>query len=233
MSNSRALLLLPLAAAMLGLSALDAPIVAAIGVLGLAERAERVAPVVAAGLAAGGFVVLVGVLVTFVGNTSRTERLRPYREALRPFAAEFGRGVGETPDGLEIRVQRDGQWVEVQLDARPGGRLVVRSAPPARQALAWVGAAGPAPAAAANWREVERSPTWQMRAELPAMARPLLADGALMEVVGRFFARKEAGSVTHTLAGMVIDGAVPSAQDVDGQVRACAEIAFRLRRVNG
>jgi hypothetical protein len=234
MPTSRSIVLLPVAAAMLAVAAAGRPVVVGLVALGLEpDAAARLFPVVSAVLAGVGFVGLVVLLVDIVRNQTRAERFAPYRDALRSFAAEFGRGVSETPEGLAIYLQRDGQKVEVNVDPRPDGKVVVTSVPPARQALAWAALSAPLVPPASTGRVVERGLGWFMRAELPAMARPLLADAPLMEVVSRFFGRPGAGSIVHTLGGMRIEGDVPSPSDVDALVRLCVEIAFRLRRVNG
>ena len=164
---------------------------------------------------------------------ARDQRRAPYVAALKPFAAEFGRGVREAGESLEFEALRDGQRVEVSLDLRPGGGIAVRSSPPARQSLSWFRPPAAAPSRAAGWREVERTERWQLRAELPAMARPLLADTGLMEVVHAFFTSHRGTAVTHTVSGMEIDAELSPADAVGAQVRVCVEMAFRLRRLNG
>lgn len=233
MSNARALLLLPFAGVMLALAALETPLEVVLQFLGLGDDARRVAPIVATGLATGAFLVFVVVWFVMMGNYRRAERVGPYVEALRPFAAEFGRGVLETKNGVELHLQRESQRVVVRVDVGDGGRVSVESPPPARQQLAWVREGAPPPEAARQWREVDRAARWQLRAELPAMARPLLADPALMDVVNRYFDLPEGASVTHTISGMRVDGALPPPERADALVRLGTEIAFRLRRVNG
>lgn len=233
MSTTRAFLLLPLSLGFLGAAAFQAVPVALLTAVGVeAEAARAAAPLVTAGLAAVGFVLLVLALVAAVGTHTRTERAQPYREALRSFAAEFGRAVDFEAGVVGVDIQRDGQRVEVRIDPALG-LITVRSPPPARQLLAWTAANAETPAPARGWREVERVEAWRMHAELPVMARPLLADAKLMEVVGLFFQRREARSITHTLAGMVVEAALPGPRDADAVVRVATEITFRLRRVNG
>lgn len=232
--NPRALVLLPLAAAMVALAAVTPVLETTLRLLGVGDEAlPQVTPWAAAALAGCGFVLLVIALVGMATTATRRELFGPYTSALKPFAAEFGRGVAETPEGLKFELTRDGQRVEVRLDPRGGGGCTVTSPAPARQSLAWLSPGAPKDTPAAAWREVERTEGWQMRAELPAMARPLLADPALMEVIGRFFQSAEAQGVVHTLSGMVVQSRLPAVDDADALVRLSVEIAFRLRRVNG
>lgn len=228
------MLLLPLGAGMLTLAAVDDLLMA--GAVAAGVEQDLLAPILpwfTVSFAGGGFILLLAGLASLLRSTNREQQWRPYVSALKPLAAEFGRGVVESANGIEIQLQRDGQRVDVHLDPRPGGRLVVQSAAPARQALTWFRRPAKPAAEVGAWREVERTERWEMRAQLPAMARPLLADPALMDVVQRFFELREGTSVTHTVAGMVIEAALVSPESVDAQARLCLEIAFRLRRVNG
>lgn len=233
MSNARAFLLLPVAVGLLVAAAFEAVALGLLGLVGVPpETALPLLPPLSAALAGTSFLLLVAVLVTIVRNQAAAERARPYRAALRSFAAEFGQGVFDSRQGVAIDVQRDGQRVEVRVDPH-GGFIEVRSPPPARQSLSWTARDAETPPPARGWREVEHGEGWRMHAELPVMARPLLADGALMDVVGRFFERKEARTIVHTLGGMTVLSVLPVADQVDGLVRLSTEIAFRLRRVNG
>lgn len=234
MTNTRALLLLLVGALSLALATVDDLVIGALVAAGF--EADAVAPLtiwLSPALAAGGFVLVLVGLVAWLGSTAAENRLRPYARALTPLAAEFGRAVRQSGDLLELELLREGQRVEIQLDPRAGGGVRVRSSPPSRQSLRWLRPDAEPKGVAAAWREVERGPHWQLRAELPAMARPLLADPALMQVVDRFFAASHGLSIAHTVSGMVIDASLVTPEEVDAQVRLGVEIAFRLRRVNG
>lgn len=234
MSNTRALMLLPLAACMLALAALEEPLVEAVGTVGVDKDAVALAaPILSAILAGGGFVLLMVAIVSYMINLGREQRWRPYVVALKPLAGEFGRGVKESSRGIEFEIHRDGQRVELFVDPRDGGGILVRSPAPARQSLAWFRASASPPAPAKAWREVEHNLRWQLRAELPAMARPLLADAGLTTPVERFFEQPQGMSVLHTVSGIVIEGALVPAEAIDVQARLCCDIAFRLRRING
>jgi hypothetical protein len=234
MSNTRALLLLPLAAGMLALAALEESIIKLMGSMGVdSDAVALVGPWLSAVLAGVGFVLLLVSLVAYMGNLSREQQWRPYMLQLKPLAAEFGRGVKESKRGIEFEIQRDGQRVELLVDPRSGGGILVRSPPPARQSLAWFRASAPPPSPSQGWREVERNIRWQLRAELPAMARPLLADTTLIGPVERFFEASRGVSVTHAVTGIVIEGELVPDDAIGDQARLCIEIAFRLRRLNG
>jgi hypothetical protein len=234
MTQPRASLLLSLAAGVLFLAALDDRLVALLERSGFGTEAlDVVSPWFAVVLAAVALVLTVAGVASFLSGSARDQRRAPYVAVLKPFAAEFGRGVREAGDSLEFEALRDGQRVEVLVDLRPGGGIAVRSSPPARQSLSWFRPPAAAPSRAAGWREVERTERWQLRAELPAMARPLLADTGLMEVVHAFFTSHLGTAVTHTLSGMEIDAELAPVDAVGAQVRVCVEMAFRLRRLNG
>ncbi|MDP2305290.1 MAG: hypothetical protein Q8P18_04605 [Pseudomonadota bacterium] len=233
MSNARALLLLPLAACMLALAAVGELLVDAMGVVGFdGDVIEQVAPWLSAVFAGGGFVLLVVALGALMSNVGREQRWRPYLVALKPLAGEFGRGLEESARGIEFEIQRDGQRLEILVDPRSGGGILVSSRAPARQPLAWLRASAP-PLPAPSWRDVERTLRWQLCAELPVMARPLLADSGLMGPIERFFEHSEGVSVMHTVSGIVIESGLVPAETIVDQVRLSIEIAFRLRRLNG
>jgi hypothetical protein len=234
MSNrAPATLLLSAGAIMLAVAGLGDRLLSALGLFSGDAGGERIGATATALLAGGGFLVLVLGLVVMYRSHLRVERAAPYVLALRPFAAEFGRGVEQDGDALWVEAQRDAVRIRIALDARPGGRVEVRSVAPARQSLAWVRRGGAPEGDAAAWREAEVSLHWQMRAELPAMARPLLEDRALMNEIDRFFADPHGESVVHSIAGLVIRAATPPAAQAADFTRLCAEIAFRLRRING
>jgi hypothetical protein len=200
---------------------------------GVEEASARAAgPFVTAGLAAVGFLLIAVATVAVLRRQRSAARARPYLEALRSFATELGRPVTHADGVVGVDLQRDGQRVEVRIDPAVG-RVTLRGSLPARQSLAWTAMGAEAPAAARDWRPVEGAGPFRHYAELPLMARPLLADPALTEAVDLYFRLPEARSVTHTLAGMVIEAALPAPEDTSALVRAATEVAFRLRRVNG
>ena len=234
MSGTRALVLLVVAAGMLALAAMDGVIAQILVAVGLPSgAAERLDPILATSFAAGGFVLIVVALFRTFRHDARQALVGPYAEALKPFAAEFGRGVVEAGQGVQVHLVRDGQVVEIVLTLTQPGRIDLRSAVPARQSLAWCRADDPPPVVAARWRDVERRPTWRMCAELPAMARPLLTDMQLSTAVDRVFGAPWTHSVSHVLTGISVEAELPPLEDLVPYLRACADLTFRLRRVNG
>jgi hypothetical protein len=166
-------------------------------------------------------------------SASWRARSQPYYDALRPFAAEYGRGVIQGPDGVEVSLQRGGQVVDVRVGLGPGGAMTIVSPSPARQTLAWSRLTAPPLGPPAAWREVGTGAGWQLRAELPAMARPLLVDPELGPLVTRFFGFPEARQIVHEVGGIAITAAVPTPEAIQEQARLAVELAFSLRRVNG
>jgi len=234
MSQARASLLISSAVGALLLAALDGHLIALLAAAGVdSDALDMLSPWLAIGLAGLAMMLTVAAIVSFLSTSARERRRAPYVAALKPFAAEFGRGVREAGDFLEFEALRDGQRVEITADLRPGGALSMRSASPARQSLSWFRPPAGAPPRAAEWREVERTERWQLRAELPAMARPLLSDTGLMEVVHAFFTAHRGTAVTHTVTGMAIDAELAPVDAVVAQARVCVEMAVRLRRLNG
>ncbi len=233
MTNTRALLLFLAGAVLIALGAIDHLLIE--GLVAAGVEVDPVAPLpwLAPALATSGFVLLLLGLGAYLQVSAKERRIGPYREALTPVAAEFGRGIVESDGYIELEVHRDGQRVELRLDPRPGGGLRVRSTPPSRQALGWLRPGAVPRGPGKEWREVERTPHWQLHAELPAMARPLLSDPVLMQVVDPFFEDAQGLAVAHTVAGMAIDATLVPPEAVAAQARLGVEIAFRLRRVNG
>jgi hypothetical protein len=219
---------------MLALAAVDGLIGQGLSALGASDGAvDRLEPVLATSLAAGGFVLIVVALFRTFSHNSNRALVGPYTEALAPFAAEFGRGVAATPGGVELHLVRDGQMVDVYLELKAPGRLMVHSPPPARQSLAWSRPGDALPSVASQWRDVEVRPQWRMTAELPAMARPLLTDTALMTAMARAFTPPWTRSVSHVISGITVQADLPPAEDVGAYVRMCTDLCFRLRRANG
>jgi hypothetical protein len=112
-------------------------------------------------------------------------------------------------------------------------RMILRSAVPARQSLLWMRPGGQPTVTGGVWRRAGGADRWELFAELPAMARPLLADPSSGALINPFFSSDGERRITHVLGGVVIESEVAGVEAADAEVRRAVEIAFWLRRVNG
>lgn len=234
MASFRPLLAVALGLGLLTMAAWGGPVELLLTSFGVEPDAVAlVSPTVAVVLGAGGFVLFAIGLVQTFQSTVRGAAAEPYVAALRPFAAEFGRGVTREGPRLHLELQRDTQRLAITVDLGPAASVAIESPSPARQALGWVRHGAPRPAAAANWRVVEGSDGVDFVAELPVMARPVMADAPTVACVRRLFEYPEAVSIVHGLGGIRVEATLPPAERVSGVVRQAVEVAFRLRQVNG
>ncbi|MFZ5478501.1 MAG: hypothetical protein ACOZNI_17155 [Myxococcota bacterium] len=202
--------------------------------LGLDERrAELYGAWAATGCAALGFVLLVAGLFQYFTSRQTDEFFHPYREALTGLAAEYGQGIDSDPSrGLLFSAIRDGQRIDVCVSPRRS-ELWVTSPVVARQPLAWVRSDAPQ---AAPWREfkiVGSGRLWDLRAELPALARALLEDASLTDVIDAFFGTPEGDQILHRREGLELHARLAPPARLEKQVRNALDIAYRVRRANG
>lgn len=189
---------------------------------------------ISTGCAVVGFLVLLLGLVALVRAHSREEAFRPFVEALAPIASEHGQAVRyDAQRGLYFPVRRDGALLDVEV--RPHDAVVrVYAAVSPRQQLAWVPRGADTDAPVKTWPVVGSGRAWDLRAELPAMARPLLEDTGLQDLMDRFFARAGAIAVLHVReAGLEVRQALGPSARLERQVREAMDIAYRIRRSNG
>lgn len=235
MRTTGALYLLLAAVLLLGLAVVDGLWPALLGALGARPNEAVVwSAWTSSGLAFLGFVLLLFGLVALVRAHTREEAWRPYIAALAPLAAEYGQAVRQVGRrDLSFPARRDGTSLEIEVSPREGlVRVTCDSAP--RQPLAWVPRGASTESPVKDWPVVGSGKSWDLRAEIPAMARPILEDAGLQDVMDRFFAREEAIAVLH-LRGMGIEvrAALGAPARLERQVRETMDIAFRIRRING
>lgn len=189
---------------------------------------------VSTGLAAVGFVTLLVGLVAMVRVRAREEAWQPFVVALAPLAAEFGQGLDYRPgQGLCFTVRREGHALEVAV--APAEKILsVTSATPPRQPLAWLPRDAITEPPVKDWALVGAGRAWELRAELPATARPLLEDASLRDLMERFFSRAEALAVLHLRnQGVEVRAGIVAPERLERLIREALDVAWRVRRVNG
>lgn len=155
----------------------------------------------------------------------------PYQQALSRLAAEHGQAPAVDPAGqLVFRGQNDGVPFHFFLDPR-SGTVVVRVEQAGRLTLA-VLRPEHAPEAGAALR-VGNGSGWELRAELPSLARRLLADTGLVGVLDRFFAHEHAVGAVHDSRGLEVTLGLPEPAHVERAGRAGILVATALAQVNG
>jgi hypothetical protein len=196
------------------------------------RRAELYGAWAATGAAAVGFVLLVAGLFQYFSSRQNDEYLRPYKDALVGLAAEYGQGLDTDPRGLVFSCLREGQMISVLASPRLN-ELVVTSPVVARQPLAWVRTNMQPRAPWQDFKIVGSGRLWDLRAELPALARALLEDAGLTEVFDEFFGTPEGDVVVHRREGFEARARLAPPPRLERQVRNALEIAYRVRRANG
>lgn len=234
MKKRRLLTLAAGSVVLMAVALLQDRMVAYFGSIGLEERN---AGVLAAGVSASvigfGFLGFAGSVLTVLRITARERVWDPMVQVLGPVAAEHGQSAWvDAQRGIGFSAQRDGQRIEVQLspDART---LTLRSTAPARQTLAWVGDHVPEESPWDAWREVGQGYRWHLRAELPAIAKALLADMPLTADLDRFFEFAADGRLVHDRSGLRMTCGAAPLDRLERQVRRGIELFSRIRRVNG
>lgn len=204
-------------------------LLAAVGLSG--EQVLVNSPVVRTSTAMTGFgMMVVGFVIAF-GTSRREEAVEPYRRGLQRLAVEHGQAL-DIGRGLSFVALREGHPVSVEL--RPGGpdaSLTVRSPVKGRQALAFVRPED-APPDSRSLR-VGGGSGWELRAELPAIARALMNDPALVAMMDRMFGAEALLGVIHDVDGVEVSFTLQDPGDVERRARDGIEIASYLRRVNG
>ncbi len=194
------------------------------------QMVDKSGPIVGMATAVTGFGMMVLGLVLAFGSARQEEAIGPYRRGLERLAGEHGQAL-EVGSGLSFLAIRDGQAIVVDL--RPGRQaaLTVRSPVKGRQALAFV-----RPEDAPNDSRALRvggGTGWELRAELPAIARALMNDPALVAMMDRVFAASALVGIIHDVDGVEVTFVVPDPSEVERRARDGIEIVSYLRRVNG
>lgn len=197
------------------------------------EQAELVARLVCGALGASCSVA--SAVRFYQGVTDRTGLYEPYAIELGRVAGEFGRTIEAHPrDGLGFASGAEGVRVEVLVQPVEPGFVTVWMGVPARQRLMFLPAyADGADVDDADWRLVGRKGGWVLRAPMPSVARPLLADGGLLDDMTTLMEHPEVRAVRHDQKGVeVLSDSVPP-ERLQKMLRAALDVARRLRRVNG
>jgi hypothetical protein len=194
------------------------------------EQVAQNAPVVSTAAALTGFGMLVVGTVIMFGSSRQEEAVEPYRKGLQRLATEHGQAL-ESGEGLAFVALREGQPIVVELRPGRNASLTVRSPVKGRQALAFVRPEDAPPDSRAL--RVGAGAGWELRAELPAIARALMNDPALVAMMDRMFNADALVGVIHDVDGVEVTFTVPSPPDVERRARDGIEIASYLRRVNG
>lgn len=174
--------------------------------------------------------VLAGMWLLF-SHSQAEATFGPYQQALTRLAAEHGQAPAVNPAGqLVFRGQNDGVPFHFVLDPR-SGMVVVRVEQAGRLTLA-VMRPEYAPEAGAGLR-VGHGSGWELRAELPSLARRLLEDAGLVGVLDRFFAHEHAVGAVHDARGLEVTLGLPEPASVERAGRAGILMATALAQVNG
>jgi len=231
MRNPLALSLLVVGILVLLAALPDTVVMGALRLAGLEEnQILSTTPVVRVATAVTGFGMLVVGLVIAFATSPLGEAMEPYRRGLQRLATEHGQAL-DMAQGLSFVALRDGVPVAVEVHAGRSPRLTVRSAVKGRQALAFVRPADAPPDSKAL--RVGGGSGWELRAELPAIARALLNDPSLLALMDRAFDVDTLVGVIHDVDGVEITYQLPDPGDVERRARDGIEIASYLRRVNG
>jgi hypothetical protein len=177
--------------------------------------------------------IAIGVVVLWRGG-GPAEKWRPWLTSLDRLAAEHGQPlVVDRRDGLSFIAYRDGQRVHIRCNPESGFGLVVRGMVPGRQSLCFIRPDVTLPGAMSEEYQVGAGRGWQLRAELPAIARILMNDVVLVSLMDRFFSHSEALGIVHDAQGVEVFCSLPAAEQVERRARTALDIVSYLRRVNG
>jgi len=169
------------------------------------------------------------------GVTDRSGLYVPYADALSRVAGEFGRKVEMHPtDGLGFASGAEGVRVEVLVQPSSPGFITVWMEVPARQRLMFLPTHNDGSEVDdADWRLVGRRGGWVMRAPMPSVARPLLADGGVVDDLHLLMEHPEVRAVRHDQRGVEVLADLVPPERLQAVLRAALNVARRLRRANG
>ncbi len=158
----------------------------------------------------------------------------PYTDALSRLAMEHGQGVfPQKGGGIGFQSAREGRQLEVQ--AVPGNppMLIIRQAVVARQALLFVKTDADLPASHAHFKPAGEGRSWELLAELPALAKAHMNDLGVVQRMDRFFELRESQYITHDAGGIEIVCELPIPTLVGQRAREALDVVAYLRQVNG
>lgn len=201
---------------------------------GQSREIQDLLPMVVTGSSALALVLVgVGVVILWRGGGA-AERWRPYVGAMTRLAAEHGQRIRvDRNNGLEFLAFRDGQRIHVRATDGPPPSLAVKGIIPGRQTLTFVRTEDNQPDPTGRTALVGGGRGWQLRAELPAIARSLLGDVVMISMMDRFFSHTESTSIVHDASGIEVVSALPSFDQAERRTRQAIDIVSYLRRVNG
>ncbi|MCP4807497.1 MAG: hypothetical protein GY913_19880 [Proteobacteria bacterium] len=170
----------------------------------------------------------------YQGVTDRSALYEPYIDPLSRLAAESGCRIELHPrDGVGYASNAEGVRMEVLVQPADHGFVSLWLEAPARQRLLFVPIhAEGAQSDDADWRVVGRRGGWVLRAALPSVARPMLADGPLVDDVNRVMEAPEVMAVRHDERGIEVMAELVSPDRLHAMMRDCLTLARRLRRIN-
>lgn len=187
---------------------------------------------VTGGSIAGFLFVTIGVILLWRGG-GLAERWRPYVDAIDRLAAEHGQHVElDKRNGIEFVAVRDGQRILVRIKPEPDHSLTIKGVIAGRQKLTFL-RPDRAPPEDQRSLVVGGGKGWQLRAELPAIARVMLNDVVMISMMDRFFAHTDTLGIRHDATGIEVISELPAPDQVERRTRQAIDIVSYLRRVNG
>ncbi len=198
------------------------------------EELKGEAATVTMGMVGVGLVLLLGGGTRYFIVTRHARLWSPYESALSRLAMEHGQGIFPVAGGgIGFSSAREGRKLEVQ--ALPGAppTLVVRQEVPARQPLLFVRLGEELPAAFAEFKPAGEGRSWELYAELPALARAHMNDMGIVQRMDRFFDLSESEWISHDADGIEIICSLPTPELAAQRAREALGVLAYLRQVNG
>lgn len=160
-------------------------------------------------------------------------RVEPWRQALIPLAHEYGRVVETDPqEGMGFASQVDGIRTEVVVQPRNGMVSIWVKAPGRQMLMAVPRSRDGAMVEDVEWRLAGERGTWVLRAELPAVARPLLKDRFMVDSMDRLMGLPWAQAVRHDHKGIEVLMDLPPPDELADSVRRGLAVCRVLRSIN-
>lgn len=205
---------------------------------GLVDELESGVATVQLGAALGIFGVFLvgfGIWMMWQWATDKSEVYAVWAQMLEPVAREYGRLVeSHETEGLGFVSHVDGVRTEVLVQPMDEGFSSVWVAAPARQLIMILPVDAPGALADDHeWRLAGQRPRWVLRAELPALARPLLEDVRLVESVEHLLDTGAVKAIRHDHRGIEVLLTLVPPERLAHTLRLALAMGRHLRRVNG
>jgi len=185
-------------------------------------------------LAGAGSLLFVSGLVRFFIVFRHEERWGPYSSALARLAMEHGQGVFKQPGGgIGFQSAAEGRTLSVAVVPGSPPLLVARQDVPARQPLVFLKRDSEVPSPQAHYKLAGEGRSWDLLAELPALARAHMNDLGIVQRMDRFFDLDESRWVTHDATGLEVVCELPPPHAVSQRAREALDVLKYLRQVNG